>query len=131
MVAITTPMPEIAAPMAVGALTRYIREMFEVDYRLQDVWVEGEVSVVSRPSSGHIYFTLKDAGASLRCVMWRTTAVRLDLSLRDGVAVAAHGRIGVYEAGGQYQLYVDRLTPAGEGALYQEFLKGCNVGRLV
>ena len=47
--------------MTVGDLTRYIREMFEVDYRLQDVWVEGEVSVVSRPPSGHVYFTLKDA----------------------------------------------------------------------
>ncbi|HEY5984026.1 MAG TPA: exodeoxyribonuclease VII large subunit [Anaerolineales bacterium] len=112
-----------AVQWTVSTLTKYIRDVLESDVRLEDIWVEGEVSNYSRPASGHVYFTLKDAGASLRCVMWRTTAVRLDLSLRDGVAVAAHGRIGVYEAGGQYQLYVDRLTPAGEGALYQEFLR--------
>jgi exodeoxyribonuclease VII large subunit len=70
-----------------------------------------------------VYFTLKDAGAALKCVMWRSNAARLDLGLQDGMAVAAHGKIGVYEAGGQYQLYVDRLIPAGEGALYQEFLR--------
>src|SRR5512147_580551 len=112
-----------AVQWTVSTLTKYIRDVLESDVRLEDIWVEGEISNYSRPASGHVYFTLKDAGASLRCVMWRTSAARLDLSLRDGAAVAAHGRIGVYVAGGQYQLYVDRLTPAGEGALYQEFLR--------
>jgi exodeoxyribonuclease VII large subunit len=91
--------------------------------QLQDIWVEGELSNVSRPASGHLYFTLKDPGAALRCVMWRSSAARLEISIVDGMAVAAHGKIGVYEGSGQYQLYVDRLHPAGEGALYQEFLR--------
>jgi exodeoxyribonuclease VII large subunit len=112
-----------AAQWTVSTLTRYVRDALESDLQLQDVWVQGEISNASRPASGHVYFTLKDAGASLKCVMWRSNAARLDLGLHDGIAVAAHGKIGVYEVGGQYQLYVDRLTPAGEGALYQEFLR--------
>ena len=111
------------AQWTVTNLTKYIRDGFESDERLQDLWVEGEVSNTSRPASGHLYFTLKDAGASLRCVMWKSSAERLELALQDGMAVAVHGKVSVYEAGGQYQLYADRLIPAGEGALYQEFLR--------
>ncbi len=107
----------------VSGLTKYIRDLLESDASLQDVWVEGEISNLSRPASGHIYFTLKDAGASLRSVMWKTTAMRLNLSLQDGMAVAVHGRVGVYEVSGQYQLYADQIRPVGEGALYQEFLR--------
>ena len=107
----------------VSALTKYIRDLLEADASLQDVWVSGEISNFSRPASGHIYFTLKDAGASLRCVMWRTDAARLKLPLQDGMAIETHGRIGVYEVGGQYQLYADQIRPVGEGALYQEFLR--------
>ena len=107
----------------VSALTKYIRDLLEGDVTLQDVWVQGEISNLSRPASGHIYFTLKDAGASLRCVMWRTEAARLKLPLQDGMAIETHGKIGVYEVGGQYQLYADQIRPVGEGALYQEFLR--------
>jgi len=107
----------------VSALTKHIRDLLEADESLRDVWVSGEISNLSRPASGHMYFTLKDAGASLRCVMWRTDAGRLDFPLQDGTAVEAHGRIGVYEVGGQYQLYADQIRPVGEGALYQEFLR--------
>ena len=107
----------------VSTLTKYIRDLLEGDVTLQDVWVQGEISNLSRPASGHIYFTLKDAGASLRCVMWRTDAARLKLPLQDGMAIETHGRIGVYEVGGQYQLYADQIRPVGEGALYQEFLR--------
>jgi exodeoxyribonuclease VII large subunit len=109
--------------LTVSDLTRRVRELLETDYRLQDVWVSGEVSNVSRPASGHLYFTLKDAQASLRCVMWRPEAARLPAPPRDGQAVEAHGRVSVYETGGQYQLYADTLRPAGEGILYQEFLR--------
>jgi len=112
-----------AVRWTVTTLTKYIRDALESDVQLQDIWVEGEISNSSRPASGHLYFTLKDSGAALKCVMWRSSAVRLELTLQDGMAVAAHGKLGVYEAGGQYQLYVDRLIPAGEGALYQEFLR--------
>ncbi|MCL4529294.1 MAG: exodeoxyribonuclease VII large subunit [Chloroflexi bacterium] len=107
----------------VSSLTKYIRDQLESDPSLQDVWVEGEISNLSRPASGHVYFTLKDAGASLRSVMWKTSAMRLNFALQDGMAVAAHGKIGVYEVGGQYQLYADQIRPVGEGALYQEFLR--------
>ncbi|MGQ9832577.1 MAG: exodeoxyribonuclease VII large subunit [Candidatus Villigracilaceae bacterium] len=107
----------------VGELTRYLRQLLESDPMLQDVWVQGEISNLSRPSSGHIYFTLKDSSAALRCVMWRTDAQRLRMSLQDGLAVEVHGKIGLYEIGGQYQLYADQIRPVGEGALFQEFLR--------
>jgi len=106
----------------VTEFTRRIRMLLESDAELQDAWVGGEMSNLSRPASGHVYFTLKDSGASLRCVMWKTDAARLRVPLQDGMAVEAHGHVSIYEASGQYQLYVDMLKPAGEGALYAEFL---------
>ncbi len=117
-------LPLFAPPTwSVADLTRYLRQLLEDDETLQDVWVQGEISNFSRPASGHLYFTLKDSQASLRCVMWRNNAMRLDFAPRDGTAVEAHGALSIYEAGGQYQLYVDLLRPAGEGALFQEFLR--------
>ena len=108
---------------SVADLTAYIRAVLESNENLANVWVSGEISNLSRPSSGHIYFTLKDASASLRCVIWREQARHLSAALRDGMAVEAHGAVSVYEQGGQYQLYVDGLRAAGEGLLYQEFLR--------
>ncbi|MFN8597495.1 MAG: exodeoxyribonuclease VII large subunit [Anaerolineae bacterium] len=107
--------------ITVTDLTRYIREMFEMDYRLQDVWVEGEISNFSRPSSGHVYFSLKDSGASIKCVMWRTSVTPQVQRLRDGDAVTVHGKLGVYEVQGAYQLYADKIQLAGQGDLYQQF----------
>ncbi len=107
----------------VSKLTFHIRKLLEENEVLQDVWVQGEISNLSRPQSGHIYFTLKDSNASLKCVMWKTSAARLNLSLRDGMEVEVHGKIGVYEPQGQYQLYADQIRPVGEGALFQEFLR--------
>ena len=107
----------------VTTLTRHLRQLLESDGDLQAVWVQGEISNFSRPASGHLYFTLKDSGASLRCVMWRNDAIRLRLALQDGLAVDVHGSISLYEAGGQYQLYADTLRPLGEGALFLEFLR--------
>lgn len=104
-------------------ITRYLRQVIETDELLQDVWIIGEVSNCSRPSSGHLYFTLKDNTASLKIVMWRSTVVRQTFIPRDGDAVEVHGSMGVYEAGGSYQLYADTLRPTGEGLLYQEFLR--------
>ena len=109
--------------LTVSQITFRIRQQLENDPTLQDVWVEGEISNLSRPASGHIYFTLKDKNASLRCVMWKTDAARLRFSLRDGMAVEAHGKIAVYEPQGQYQLVANSVQPKGEGALYQEFLR--------
>jgi exodeoxyribonuclease VII large subunit len=112
-----------AQQWTVTRLTHHIRDLLETDITLQDVWVLGELSNLSRPASGHIYFTLKDANASLRCIMWKTGAARLGLALKDGMAVEVHGRIGVYDAGGQYQLYADQIRPVGEGVWYQEFMR--------
>jgi exodeoxyribonuclease VII large subunit len=108
---------------SVSNLTRYIRGLLENDSALQDVWVEGEVSNVSRPASGHLYFTIKDRGASLRAVMWRSNAARQAYTMQEGDAVEVHGSIGVYDVGGNYQLYADLIRPAGQGILYQEFLR--------
>lgn len=107
----------------VTTLTRHLRQLLESDASLQNVWVQGEISNLARPASGHIYFTLKDSSAALRCVMWRNEAAHLRLSLQDGQAVDVHGSISLYEAGGQYQLYADAIRALGEGALYQEFLR--------
>ena len=107
----------------VAYLTRYLRDLLASDEQLQDIWVEGEVSNFTRATSGHLYFTLKDNTSALRCVMWRNAAQRLLSLPRDGDAVEVHGSLGIYELGGQYQLYADLIRPLGEGALYQEFLR--------
>jgi exodeoxyribonuclease VII large subunit len=104
-------------------LTRHLRQLLEADPDLQGIWVQGEISNLSRPASGHIYFTLKDPGASLRSVMWKGEAAHLRFAPQDGMAIEAHGSLGIYEVAGQYQLYADSLRPLGEGALYQEFLR--------
>ncbi|MCC6261254.1 MAG: exodeoxyribonuclease VII large subunit [Anaerolineales bacterium] len=117
--------PNLFAPayLTVSQLTFHIRKRLEDDPTLRDVWVEGEISNLAKPNSGHIYFTLKDKNAALRCVIWKTDASRLRVNLQDGLAVEAHGKIAVYEPQGQYQLVVNLLQPKGEGALYQEFLR--------
>lgn len=109
--------------LTVSQLTGYLRQVLESDEVLQDLWVSGEISNFARPSSGHLYFSLKDSEASIRCVMWRSSAARLNFQPRDGLAVQAHGSMSVYEVSGQVQLYVDTLKPAGEGAFYQEYLR--------
>lgn len=107
----------------VAEVTGYVRVLLEENSTLQDIWVRGEVSNVSYPSSGHIYFTLKDETASLRCVIWKWIAQYFAIHLEDGMAVEVHGKFGVYEKGGQYQFYVDSLRLQGEGKLFQEFLR--------
>lgn len=108
---------------SVSDLTAYIRALLESNENLMSIWVSGEISNLSQPVSGHVYFTLKDSSASLRCVIWREQARHLIQVLQDGMAVEAHGAVSVYEQGGQYQLYVDGLRTAGEGQLFQEFLR--------
>jgi exodeoxyribonuclease VII large subunit len=107
---------------SVSAITAYIKERLRVDQTLQDLWLEGEISNWRQAPSGHVYFTLKDPDASIRCVMWRSTLPRLSyLPAGDGEAVLAHGYISVYEPNGQYQFYVDELEPVGLGALQAQF----------
>lgn len=103
--------------LAVGELSRYLRDVFESDHRLQSVWIEGEVSNFSRSSAGHCYFTLRDAGSQLRCA-WFFSKIHPRARIpRDGDHVVAHGRVSVYEQRGEYQLYVNLVQPAGAGAL--------------
>lgn len=85
------------------------------------VWVEGELSNLARPSSGHLYFTLKDSGAQIRCAFFRQHAARVRMELRDGLLVRARGRVSLYEGRGDYQLILDSMEPAGDGALRQAF----------
>ncbi len=110
-----------SAVWSVSELTDYIRELFEIDFRMQDVEVEGEISNFTQARSGHLYFTLKDEEAQIKCVMWRSAAQRLRFEPRDGDAVLARGRISVYPASGAYQLYAERLLPAGRGELALAF----------
>ena len=106
---------------SVSELTGYIRELFEIDFRLRDLDVSGEISNLTWARSGHVYFTLKDEGAQLKCVMWRTDAERLRFRPEDGDAVVVHGRVSVYEASGVYQMYADHIEPAGRGDLALAF----------
>lgn len=109
--------------LTVAGMTQYLRALLESDEILNDVWVSGEVSTLSKPSSGHIYFNLKDSSATLKCVIWRQNALKVKSVLETGMAVEVHGYVSVYDAGGQYQLYVDAIRMAGEGLLYQEFMR--------
>ncbi|HML25070.1 MAG TPA: exodeoxyribonuclease VII large subunit, partial [Aggregatilinea sp.] len=111
----------MADTFTVHQITLYIRDLFDLDLTLQNVWVEGEISNFKQAASGHLYFTLKDANSELTCVMWRSQAAQLSVLPRHGDAVLAHGRIAVYEARGQYQLYCDLLQPAGIGELNRQF----------
>jgi len=85
------------------------------------VWVEGEISNLARPASGHIYFTLKDSQAQVRCALFRQNAARVRQALRDGLAVRVRGKVSLFEGRGDYQLILDTLEPAGDGALRLAF----------
>ncbi len=109
--------------LTVSEITRFIQALLETEPILQDVWVQGEVSNLKYHTSGHVYLTLKDESAALRSVIWKTYVPRLRVKLQEGMAVSAHGKIGVYERGGDYQLYIDMVQPAGEGLLFREFMR--------
>src|SRR5713226_8907063 len=105
--------------LSVTQVSRYLKEVLETDELLQDVWVRGEISGCRIYSSGHCYFTLKDAEAQLPCVFFRNARMRSAApELRDGIAIAANGRISLYERDGKLQLYVENVELIGEGALF-------------
>ena len=101
--------------LTVGQLTAMIKETLESVF--MRVWVSGEISDISRPQSGHVYFTLKDSEAQIRGVMWCTTASRLRFNLEDGLDVICCGDVDVYPPRGSYQLVVRQMEPRGVGAL--------------
>ena len=109
--------------LTVGELTGYLKALLESDLLLSAVEVRGEVTDCRVATSGHLYFSLKDARALLKCVVWRSSASRLGFVPTNGQQVVARGRISVFEAGGGYQLTVSDLRRDGVGDLYQAFLR--------
>ena len=107
---------EIFSP---SALVRRARDLLESAFPL--IWVEGEISNFSRPGSGHFYFSLKDAQAQVRCAMFKPKSTFLRFRPADGMRVLARVRVGLYEARGEFQLIVEHMEQAGEGALLREF----------
>lgn len=107
---------------SVRDITHYIHNLLEDDAVLGRVRVQGEVSNLTKAASGHWYFTMKDAAAQLRCVMFRREAQRVRLPVKAGDEIVVRGRIGVYEARGEYQLYADQIEAVGGlGDLYRQF----------
>jgi exodeoxyribonuclease VII large subunit len=108
-------MPE---PKSISWLNEYIKSLIEEEVQLQDVYVLAEISNFKSHSTGHLYFTLKDEKSEIKAVMFRTYAYKLQFRPENGLKVLVHGRVGVYEKGGVYQLYVDAMQPDGIGSLY-------------
>lgn len=107
--------------LTVSRLTALLRGVLEENF--DQLWVQGEVSNLSYPSSGHCYFTIKDTGAQLRCVMFKGAVKNLKFRLADGMALIVRGRISVYDQRGEYQLICEYAEPAGIGALQTAFLQ--------
>lgn len=108
-----------AAVLSVSELNRLARTALESSIPL--LWVGGEISNLTRASSGHVYFTLKDAAAQVRCAMWRNRAQLLPFRPENGMRVEARALVTLYEARGDYQLNVEALRPAGIGSLFEAF----------
>ncbi|MCY1209733.1 Exodeoxyribonuclease 7 large subunit [compost metagenome] len=105
--------------LTVSQLNQRARHLLEDVF--PQVWVEGEISNLARPASGHLYFTLKDAQAQVRCALFRQNALRVRQALRDGLAVRVRGKVSLFEGRGDYQLIADAVEPAGDGALRLAF----------
>ena len=108
----------------VGALCRAVADVLEA--KLNPVTVRGEIAGLATASSGHCYFSLKDASGQLRCVMFRRTASLFDAGTLDGELVEVRGRLAVYEQRGDLQLIVEAISRSGQGAMLARFLAGLN-----
>lgn len=104
---------------SVARLNREVRQLLEADFHR--IWVEGEISNLARPPSGHLYFTLKDAGAQVSCALFRNRAGRAGALIDNGSQVLIQAQVSLYEARGNYQLIVQHLEEAGDGALRRAF----------
>ncbi|HUL92214.1 MAG TPA: exodeoxyribonuclease VII large subunit [Burkholderiales bacterium] len=109
------------AILSVSALNRSVRDLLE--HRVPLTWVAGEISNFLQARSGHLYFSLKDSAAQVRCVMFRSRGMLLDWEPRDGMQVEVRALVTLYEARGEFQLNVEYMRPAGPGALYEAFLR--------
>ena len=108
-------------PLSVSALNRNVRDLLE--HRIPLIWVAGEISNLSTPRSGHWYFSLKDETAQVRCVMFRSRSFALTWHPREGMHVEVRALVTLYEARGDFQLNVEFMRQAGQGALYEAFLR--------
>jgi len=115
------PQPPLADVhvFTISELNRTVRDLLESG--LGEIWVEGEISNLARPASGHMYFSLKDRDAQVRCALFRGRGRRLDFAPESGMLVRARARVGLYEARGDYQLIIEHLEPSGAGALARAF----------
>ncbi len=111
----------MASVYSVMQVNAYIRHMFEQDFALNNIYIKGEISNCKYHTSGHIYFTLKDEGAVLACVMFAGNRRGLNFKLEEGLKVTAFGSVSVYERDGKYQLYVREIKQDGQGDLYRRF----------
>lgn len=107
--------------LSVWQVNNYIKNLLDNDYIVRRLWVQGEISNCKLHSSGHLYFTLKDASSAISCVLFKGYRTNNPINLRDGMKVIAQGSISVYERTGQYQLYVKEIVEDGIGLLYQRF----------
>lgn len=105
--------------LTVSQLNQRARHLLEDVF--PQVWVEGEISNLARPASGHLYFTLKDSQAQVRCALFRQNALKVRQALRDGLAVKVRGKVSLFEGRGDYQMIADAVEPAGDGALRLAF----------
>ena len=105
----------------VSQVNRYVKQLLEADALLAGVFIEGELSNFQAHSSGHLYFTIKDAGAAMSGVMWKSHAAHLNFDPHNGMKVIAFGQLSLYEKTGQYQLYAEHFEPAGIGGLQLAF----------
>ncbi|MBQ4067102.1 MAG: exodeoxyribonuclease VII large subunit, partial [Clostridia bacterium] len=104
--------------LTVTELNEYIKDLFDLNPPLTDIYIKGEISNYKAHSSGHLYFTLKDEGGALKCVMFRASAFSLGFRPENGMKVTAHGRVSTFVRDGAYQLYCDSMEPEGVGSLY-------------
>ncbi|MCI8611533.1 MAG: exodeoxyribonuclease VII large subunit [Clostridiales bacterium] len=108
-------------PLTVTELNQFIKDLIDVNPPLSDIYIKGEISNFKAHSSGHFYFTLKDADSALKSVMFRSSAQKMEFMPENGMKVIAHGRISAFVRDGAYQLYADSMEPDGVGALYIAF----------
>ena len=109
--------------VTVSQINKYIKSLMDRDTLLSDVTVMGEISNFKRHSSGHYYFSVKDAGATISAAMFKWQNRTLKFMPENGMRVLVHGRISVYEPSGQYQIIADSIEPDGVGALYEAYEK--------
>ncbi len=115
-------MTDLKPVFTVSELNEYVDLMLSHDPYMGELTVTGEISAFKRHTSGHLYFTLKDDAASVRCVMFRPNALRLSFFPKDGMSVRIEGRAGLFGRDGAFQVYAERMEKTGDGALYQKFL---------